>query len=50
MKAKPMLDSYKTIEIHRPKLPYILKWIDREFKTIYINLDAAADAKIVYLK
>ena len=46
----PTLDKYRVIEIHRPQLPQILKWIDREFQVIYINLDAAPDAKIVGLK
>lgn len=46
----PILDNYRKIPIHRPQLPQILKYIDREFKVIYINLDAAPDAKIVYLK
>ena len=51
MKSKtPILDSFIRIEIHRPQLPHILKFIDREFGVIYINLDAAPDAKIVGLK
>ena len=44
------LDSFRTIPIHRPQLPHILRFIDREFQVIYINLDAAPDAKIVWLK
>ena len=49
-KKTPTLDTYRVEEIHRPHLPHILKWIDREFKVIYVNLDAAPDAKIVSLK
>jgi hypothetical protein len=45
-----MLDAYKIMEIHRPQLPHILKWVDREFRVIYINLDAAPGAKVVALK
>lgn len=44
------LDEYRIIKIHRPHLPHILKFIDREFQVIYINLDAAPDAKVVWLK
>ena len=44
------LDRYRIIKIHRPQLPQILKFIDREFEIIYINLDAAPDAKIVWLQ
>jgi len=47
---KPVLDNYKVVEIHRPQLPHILKWIDREFEVVYVNLDAAPGAKIVGLK
>lgn len=43
-------DHYRRVPIHRPHLPHILKWIDREFQVIYINLDAAPGAKIVGLK
>ena len=49
-KRSPILSEYKTVEIHRPHLPNILKFVDREFKVIYINLDAAPNAKIVGLK
>lgn len=51
MKNKtPTLDKYRVYHIHRPQLPHILKFIDREFEVIYVNLDAAPDAKIVGLK
>ena len=46
----PTLDAYKVVNVHRPQLPQILKFIDREFQVIYINLDAAPGAKIVALK
>ena len=49
-KQSSILSEYKTVEIHRPNLPNILKFVDREFKVIYINLDAAPNAKIVGLK
>lgn len=44
------LSRYRIINIHRPQLPQILKFIDREFEVIYINLDAAPDAKIVWMQ
>jgi hypothetical protein len=44
------LDKYRVYYIHRPHLPHILKFIDREFEVIYINLDAAPGAKVVGLK
>lgn len=51
MKNKaPSLDNYRLYYIHRPHLPHILKFIDREFEVIYINLDASPDAKVVWLK
>lgn len=46
----PILDTYRVIQIRRPYLPHILKFVDREFQVIYINLDAAPGAKIVGLK
>ena len=40
MKNKaPSLDTFRVYHIHRPHLPHILKFIDREFEVIYINLD-----------
>lgn len=51
MKNKaPSLDTFRVYHIHRPHLPHILKWIDREFGVIYVNLDAAPNAKVVWLK
>lgn len=44
------LDKYRVYYIRRPHLPHILKFIDREFEVIYINLDAAPGAKVVGLK
>lgn len=46
----PILNTFRTVYIHRPHLPHILKFIDREFQVIYINMDAAPDAKVVALK
>lgn len=46
----PTLDKFRVIEVHRPQLPHILKWIDREFGVIYVNKDAAPGAKVVGLK
>lgn len=46
----PMLDTFRRIEVYRPKTPQIDRWIDREFKVIYINTAAAPGAKITYLK
>ena len=43
------LDEYRRIEIHRPQYPLILKWVDPEFKVIYINMDVAEDANIICL-
>ena len=43
------LDEYRRIEIHRPQYPLVLKWVDPEFKVIYINMDAAEDANIICL-
>lgn len=45
----PKLDSFRSILIRRPQYPHIIKWVDAEFQVIYINLDAAPDAKIVGL-
>ena len=50
MTDKRELDKYKVITVRRPQLPQILKFIDREFKVIYVNKDAAPDARIVWLK
>ena len=50
MRKATHLDSYRKIPVHRPQLPHILKFIDREFEVIYINLDAAPNAKVVWLK
>ena len=51
MKKNPsLLNSFRVVRIHRPHLPHILKWVDREFGVIYVNLDAAPNAKIVGLK
>ena len=50
MRKTTHLDSYRKIPVHRPQLPHILKFIDREFQEIVIKLDAAHDAKIVWLK
>lgn len=50
MKKKTSLDNYRIYYVRRPHLPHILKWIDREFEVIYVNRDAAPDAKIVSLK
>ena len=50
MRKTTHLDSYRKIPVHRPQLPHILKFIDREFQVIFNNLDAAPDAKIVWLK
>ena len=46
----PILDTYRKIEISRPNTPQIDRWIDREFKVIYINTAAAPGAKITWLK
>ena len=46
----PVLETYRIIEIRRPHLTHILKFIDREFQVIYINKDAAPNAKVVWLK
>lgn len=46
----PILDTFRKIEVYRPKTPQIDRWIDREFKVIYINTAAAPGAKITYLK
>ena len=50
MTDKRELDKYKVIQVNRPQLPQILKFIDREFKVIYVNKDAASDARIVWMK
>lgn len=44
-----ILSIFRRIEIRRPQYPWILKWIDREFQVIYINLCADPDAKIIQL-
>ena len=46
----PILDTYKKIKVSRPNTPQIDRWIDREFKVIYINTAAAPGAKITHLK
>ena len=43
----PITDKYRTIYIRRPQHPHIIKWVDPEFEVIYINMDAAPDAKVV---
>ena len=43
------MEEYRQIEIRRPQYPWILKWVDPEFKVIYINKDAHPDAKIIHL-
>lgn len=43
-------DYYRKVFIHRPHLPHIAMFVDREFEVIYINLDADPGAKIVELK
>lgn len=45
-----VLSKYKVVMIHRPHLPHIIKFVDREFQVVYINKDAAPDAKVVWLK
>lgn len=42
-------DKYRTIYIRRPQHPRIIKWVDPEFEVIYINIDAAPDAKVIGL-
>ena len=42
----PMLDTFKRVEIRRPQYPWILEWIDREFKVIYKNMCAMPGANI----
>ena len=46
----PILDTYRKIEVFRPNTPQIARFIDREFKVIYVNTAADPGAKIVYLK
>lgn len=41
--------SYEIYYVFRPQHPHILKWVDREFGVIYINLSSSADANIVAL-
>ena len=43
------MEEYRRIEIRRPQYPWILKWVDPEFRVIYINKDAHPDAKIIRL-
>ena len=43
------MDGFKTIEIHRPQYPQVLRWVDAEFRVIYINMDAAPDASLICL-
>lgn len=45
-----VLSKYKVVTIRRPQLPHIIKFVDREFQVVYINKDAAPDAKVVWLK
>lgn len=41
------LEGYRRIEIRRPQYPLVLRWVDPEFKVIYINRDAAHNANII---
>ena len=43
------LSRFREIPIRRPQYPEVLKWIDREFEVIYVNLDADPDANIIIL-
>ena len=43
------LDEYRRIEIRRPQYPLVLKWVDPEFRVIYINKDADPAANIICL-
>lgn len=45
----PSLNTFRRIEIRRPQYPQIREWIDREFRVIWKNMDAAEDAKISIL-
>ena len=45
-----ILSKYRVIMIHRPHLPHIIKFVDREFRVVYINKDASPNAKVVWLK
>ena len=52
MEAKRLpspLSAYREIPIRRPQYPQILKWIDMEFKVVYLNLESDADANIIAL-
>ncbi|MBQ8508088.1 MAG: hypothetical protein IJ466_11745 [Clostridia bacterium] len=52
MEARPLpssLSRFREIPIRRPQHPKVLKWIDREFEVIYVNLDADLDANIIIL-
>lgn len=48
-KTERILENYRIYKISRPDFPHILKWIDREFQTIYINTAAQPGAKVVRL-
>lgn len=39
-------DSFRRIEIRRPQYPWILEWIDREFRVRWINTCAMPGANI----
>ena len=44
-----MLEAYSITHVHRPDMPDVERWIDREDMIIYINTAAKPGAKIVVL-